>query len=57
VTVLERQPDAEMPFQRTPHGVIGQGPQQLAACRLVGRRDLIVGKALAGQRVRQPADH
>jgi hypothetical protein len=31
VTVLERQPDAEMPLQGTPHGIARQGAQQLLA--------------------------
>jgi hypothetical protein len=47
VTVLERQPDAEVALHRGAHRVARHHPQQLTAGGLVGRGDLVVGELAA----------
>ena len=43
VTVLEGEPDTEVAFGSSSHGVTGHQAQQLATGGLVRRRDLVVG--------------
>ena len=44
VAVLERQPDAVVPFDGAAHCVAGHHSQQLPAGGLIGGRDLVVGQ-------------
>jgi len=49
MAVLERQPDAETALDRVAHRVARHHPEQLAAGRLVGRRELVVGELAAAR--------
>ena len=49
MAVLEGEPGAEVPFQAAADRVAGEGPQQLTALGLGGRRHLVVGELAAGR--------